>query len=51
MFTADSLQSDWYVVCGNHDYHQNASAEVAYTKVSKRWQMPDFYYTQVTLFA
>ncbi|CAI8034749.1 Tartrate-resistant acid phosphatase type 5 [Geodia barretti] len=47
VFTAKALQSRWYVVCGNHDHYGNASAEVAYTKMSQRWYMPEFYYTEV----
>lgn len=47
MFTAAALQSRWYVLCGNHDHYGNASAEVAYTKRSQRWFMPELYYTEV----
>lgn len=47
MFTAEALQSRWYVLCGNHDHYGNASAEVEYTKLSQRWYMPDLYYTEV----
>lgn len=47
VFTAEALQSRWYVLCGNHDHYGNASAEVAYTKLSQRWYMPDLYYTEV----
>lgn len=47
VFTAVALQSRWYVLCGNHDHYGNASAEVAYTKLSKRWYMPELYYSEV----
>ena len=47
VFTAAALQSRWYVLCGNHDHYGNASAEVAYTKLSQRWYMPELYYTEV----
>lgn len=39
-----ALQLPWYVVLGNHDYRGNAQAEIDYTKVSRRWNMPDRYY-------
>lgn len=44
VYTAASLQTDWYVVPGNHDYKGSVAAEVAYTKISRRWNMPARYY-------
>jgi acid phosphatase len=35
----------WYASLGNHDYVGNAQAEIEYTLISKRWKMPDRYYT------
>jgi tartrate-resistant acid phosphatase type 5 len=46
IYTAFSLQWDWYVVLGNHDYKSNPDAEVAYTKISRRWKMPARYYSK-----
>lgn len=39
----------FYAVLGNHDYPQSADSEIAYSreaKGSRRWQMPDYFYTR-----
>ena len=36
---------DWYAVLGNHDYRGNPDAEVEYSRISRRWNMPSRYYT------
>jgi predicted MPP superfamily phosphohydrolase len=43
-----SLMVDWYPVLGNHDYKGNTQAEIDYSKISRRWHMPDHYYTKTT---
>jgi tartrate-resistant acid phosphatase type 5 len=46
IYTAFSLQWDWYPVLGNHDYGGNPDAEIAYSKISRRWRMPARYYAK-----
>jgi tartrate-resistant acid phosphatase type 5 len=46
VYTAPSLQAPWHVVLGNHDYHGNCDAQIAYGKTSQRWNMPARYYTR-----
>jgi len=46
IYTAFSLQWDWYPVLGNHDYGSNPDAQVAYSKISRRWKMPSRYYSK-----
>lgn len=44
IYTDFSLQWDWYPVLGNHDYGANPDAQIAYSRISRRWQMPARYY-------
>lgn len=44
IYTAHSLQCDWYPILGNHDYGSQPEAQVRYSKVSRRWNMPSLYY-------
>lgn len=47
VFNASSLEGfPWFVTLGNHDYMGNVSAEVAYTELSSRWELPDTYYSK-----
>jgi predicted MPP superfamily phosphohydrolase len=44
IYTAHSLQCNWYPVLGNHDYGADPQAQIRYSKVSRRWNMPSLYY-------
>lgn len=46
VYTAHSLQYDWYPVLGNHDYGADPEAQVRYSKISRRWNMPALYYAK-----
>ncbi|HEY0059161.1 MAG TPA: tartrate-resistant acid phosphatase type 5 family protein [Flavisolibacter sp.] len=39
-----SQRVPWYAVLGNHDYGLNPQAQVDYTKISDRWEMPARFY-------
>jgi 3',5'-cyclic AMP phosphodiesterase CpdA len=47
IYTAQSLHVKWYPVLGNHDYLTNPDAQVTYTGISSRWNMPSRYYSKV----
>ncbi len=40
------LQREWFSVLGNHDYMGDPDAQVAYSKVSRRWEMPGRYFSK-----
>ena len=46
VFAAESLMTPWFFCAGNHDHYGNASAQIAYSSRSERWNFPDFYYTK-----
>jgi len=48
VYTAHSLQCDWYPVLGNHDHLTDPDAQIRYSKVSRRWNMPARYYSKET---
>jgi tartrate-resistant acid phosphatase type 5 len=47
IYTSQSLQSDWYVVLGNHDYRGEPQAEIDYTQVDRKWHMPARYFSRL----
>lgn len=47
IYTAHSLQSDWYIVLGNHDYRGEPQAEIDYSQVDRKWRMPARYYSKI----
>lgn len=46
VYSGFGLFVPWYAVLGNHDYRGNYQAEIDYTNVSQRWNMPAQYYVR-----
>jgi len=46
VYDAPAFQVPWHVILGNHDYHGNCDAQIAYSQTSPRWKMPARYYTR-----
>lgn len=44
VYDGANLFCDWYVTLGNHDYRGNVQAQIDYSNVSRRWNMPDRYF-------
>jgi hypothetical protein len=44
VYTAFSLQEDWYPVLGNHDYAGTPQAQLDYSNISRRWRLPARYH-------
>lgn len=47
IYTAHSLQCDWYPVLGNHDWHSAVDSQIKYSRISRRWNMPARYYSKL----
>ncbi|MER2490934.1 purple acid phosphatase family protein [Catenovulum sediminis] len=44
IYSGPNLFEPWYAVLGNHDYRGNVQAQIDYSRVSQRWNMPARYY-------
>ena len=40
------LMLPWFPILGNHEYEGNTNATIAYSEISRRWQMPSRYYSK-----
>lgn len=47
IYTHPELMLSWLPVLGNHEYRGNTQAVLDYSKVSRRWQIENRYYTKV----
>lgn len=46
IYTNPELLTDWYAICGNHEYRGSTQAVVDYSNISRRWNMPSRYYAK-----
>jgi predicted MPP superfamily phosphohydrolase len=46
IYTAESLYIPWFVTLGNHDYYGNVQAQINYSGISGRWNLPNRYYAK-----
>jgi tartrate-resistant acid phosphatase type 5 len=44
VFVDPAFECEWYVALGNHDYKGDVQAEIDYSKISRRWNMPARYF-------
>ncbi|MGN0228685.1 MAG: metallophosphoesterase [Muribaculaceae bacterium] len=45
IYSHPELMVPWYTMLGNHEYRGNTQAVIDYSNISRRWTMPDRYYT------
>ena len=46
IYDGPHLFENWYVTLGNHDYRGNWQAQIDYSNISRRWNMPHQYYAK-----
>lgn len=46
IYKQHALQVNWFVTLGNHDYRGNPDAQIQYSNISRRWQLPARYYSK-----
>lgn len=47
IYTHHLLHEPWFVALGNHDYEGNVQAQIDYSNVSRRWEMPNRYFERL----
>lgn len=47
VYTHHLLHEPWFVALGNHDYEGNVQAQIDYTSISRRWEMPARYFDRL----
>lgn len=46
IYSQYDLNIPWFVALGNHDYYGNIQAQIDYSKISRRWNLPSNYYSR-----
>lgn len=46
IYKQHALQINWFVTLGNHDYRGNPDAQIQYSAISRRWNIPARYYSK-----
>ena len=46
IYTHPALYTNWYAALGNHDHRGSIQAQIDYSDISRRWNMPSAYYSE-----